>query len=179
MKKSILAFAALAVLFVTQASAQIPRESDMNKRVQRLEDIAALKNLVDTFSVLADRKDIQKQVLLFTEDATVDSYAGGQQVSSLAGRKQIGDAFGAYLARFDTVYHMNGQQTVDIQGDKATGTSYCTVVLIGAENGKIYKNTSGVFYDDEYVRRGGSWLIAKRVAHFTWQSRDEIPQPSH
>jgi hypothetical protein len=179
MKKPILAFAALAVLFATQAPAQTHRESDMSRRVQRLEDLAALKNLVDTFSVLADRKDTQKQVRLFTEDATVDSYAGGQRVSSLAGRKQIGDTFGGYLARFDTVYHMNGQQTVDLHGDKATGTSYCTVVLIGAENGKTYKNTSGVYYDDEYVRRGSSWLIAKRVAHFTWQSREEVPQPSH
>ena len=39
------------------------------------------------------------------------------------------------------------------------------------------KNTWGVVYDDEYVRRGTTWLIAKRVSHFTWQVRDEIPAP--
>jgi hypothetical protein len=27
-------------------------------------------------------------------------------------------------------YHLNGQQSLDIQGDKATGTAYCLAVLI-------------------------------------------------
>ncbi len=79
-------------------------------------------------------KDVQKQLLLFTEDATVESRSGGR-VSSLKGRKQIGDAFSAYLATFETVYHLNGQQTVDIRGDRATATAYCLVVLIAREKG--------------------------------------------
>jgi hypothetical protein len=72
---------------------------------------------------------------------------------------------------------MNGQQTVDIQGDRATGTSYSLVVLIGNENGKTIKNTAGVVYPDEYVRRGKSWLIAKRVSNFTWRDREEMAPP--
>lgn len=51
----------------------------------RVEDRADLRTLIDTFAILADRKEIQEQVLLFTEDATVDSYVGG------------------YLGLFDTV----------------------------------------------------------------------------
>jgi hypothetical protein len=31
-------------------------------------------------------------------------------------------------------------------------------------------------YNDEYVRRGKSWLISKRVSHFTWRQREEIAQ---
>jgi hypothetical protein len=50
------------------------------------------------------------------------------------------------------------------------------VVLIGVENGRRIKNTSGVYYNDEYVRRGSAWLISKRVSHFTWQQREEISQ---
>jgi hypothetical protein len=49
------------------------------------------------------------------------------------------------------------------------------VVLVGQENGKPVRTTMGVYYDDEYVRRGDTWLIAKRVSHFAWRSRDEIP----
>jgi hypothetical protein len=137
--------------------------------------MAALKNLVDTFSNLADQKHVDKQILLFTEDATVESFFGEQMVSSLAGREQIGAAFAGYLGNFDTVYHHNGQQTVELQGDTATGVSYCLVVLIGMENAKRIKNTSGVYYHDHYVRRGGEWLIDKRVSHFTWQERSEMP----
>jgi len=36
------------------------------------------------------------------------------------------------------------------------------VVLIGGENGKRIKNTSGVDYNDEYVRRGNA--MSKRFA---------------
>jgi ketosteroid isomerase-like protein len=84
------------------------------QRVQRLEDSAALKRLVDTFSNLADQKDVQKQVLLFTEDATVESITDRKPSSALKGRERIGKAFAAYLANFETVYHINGQQTVDV-----------------------------------------------------------------
>ena len=116
------------------------------------------------------------QTLLFTEDATVESLSDGQSMT-LKGRKQIGDTFGAYLATFETIYHVNGQQTVEIAGDKAKGTSYCLVVLIGKEKGKTIKNTSGVIYNDEYVRRGKSWLISKRVSNFAWRDREEMAPP--
>ena len=168
---------AILLLAPLATKAQNTDDRDLRQRVQRLEDRAALRALVDTFSILADRKDVQKQTFLFTEDATVDSYAGGQSVS-LKGRKQIGDVFGAYLANFTTVYHMNGQQAVELNGDRATGVAYCLVVLIGTENGKTVKNTAGVMYNDEYVRRGNSWLIAKRESHFMWQDRAEIPAAS-
>src|SRR5688500_15604905 len=63
--------------------AQTANDRSLAERVQRLEDRAALKNLVDTFSNLADRKDVQKQVLLFTEDATVESITEGKPSSTL------------------------------------------------------------------------------------------------
>ena len=97
------------------------------------EDQLALKRLVDTFSNLADVKDVKAQMDLFTDDAEVHSKAG-EHVSVMKGKEQIGKAFADYLALFDVVYHLNGQQTVDIDGDTATGISYCYVTLIG--NGK-------------------------------------------
>jgi hypothetical protein len=172
MKMFAMAIALLSASLTTNAQATHDRA--VSQRIQILEDRVALKNLVDTFSVLADLKDMEKQTLLFTEDAKVDSYSEGKMVSSLAGRKQIGEVFGAYLAKFETVYHLSGQQTVQLHGDKATGISYCSVVLIGMEDGKKIKNTAGVTYDDEYVRRGSEWLIAKRVSHFTWRDREEM-----
>jgi hypothetical protein len=72
---------------------------------------------------------------------------------------------------------MNGQQAVTLDGDRATGTSYCLVVLIGTQGGKPVRQTMGVTYDDEYVRRGAAWLIAKRTSHFTWTDRAEVAAP--
>lgn len=75
---------------------------------------------MSTRSNLAYQKDVQKQILLFTEDATVEGITDGAPSWALKGRQQIGKAFVAYLASFETVYHMNGQQTVELRGAPTT-----------------------------------------------------------
>ena len=98
--------------------------------LKNIENRIALKELVDTFSILADKKDTDAQTFLFTEDAQVYNYDEGKLTTVLKGREEIGKAFRDYLALFETVYHINGQQTVNIDGDKADGISYCQVVLV-------------------------------------------------
>ena len=138
-------------------------DDNLNKRISQIEDRIALKELVDTFSILADRKDVRAQTQLYS-GGTVETYRKGVLVTKLTGRKEMEDAFGAFLKNFDTVYHFNGQQTVKINGDKASGISYCMVTLIGIENGKKMKTSIGVYYQDEYVRENNRWLIAKRTS---------------
>ena len=137
--------------------------------IQKLEDQLALKKLVDTFSNLADTKDTRAQMDLFTDDAEVISKADGKTFVS-KGKKDIEKAFADYLKLFDVVYHLNGQQTVEINGDNATGISYCFVALIG--NGK--KNQSGVRYHDTYVKQNGKWLIKKRESDFMYTTVDDM-----
>lgn len=160
---------ALTGLFVKAQSLK-----ELTMKINEIEDRIAIKNVVDTFSILADVKDIKTQVLLFTENATVESRINGQPGMALSGRKQIGDAFAAFLGNFETVYHINGQQSVTLKGDKATGISYCLVTLIGTENGKKMKTTMGVNYNDEFVKENGHWLISKRTSNFVWQEKVAI-----
>lgn len=132
-------------------------------------DRMALKELVDTFSNLADVKDVDAQMALFTDNAEVHSKSG-DRVSVMKGKEQIGKAFANYLALFDVVYHLNGQQTVEIKGNEATGISYCFVTLIGG--GK--KNQSGVRYRDTYVKVDGKWLIKKRESNFMFTTVEDF-----
>jgi len=153
--------------------------NDQPNLAQQLEEIEhrmALKQLVDTFSILADRKETQQQTLLFTDDGMSETYVNGQLVSSLRGRQQLAEAFGGFLSKFDAVYHLNGQQTVTLTGDTATGTSYCQVTLIGPEDGRQLKTTIGAYYEDEFVRQSGQWLIAWRKATFAWQDKQVLGQ---
>lgn len=129
---------------------------------------AELKELVDTFSILADKKDTDAQTFLFTEDAQVYNYDEDKLITVLKGREEIGKAFRDYLALFETVYHINGQQTVNIDGDKADGISYCQVVLVRTENGEKIALIRGVYYNDEYTNINGKWLISKRTSNFVW-----------
>ncbi len=150
----------------------------LEQRIQHLEDQAALKRLVDTFSNLADDKRIADQMPLFTEDATVDTYFGDTLFASMRGREEISNVFSSFVSNFEAMYHMNGQMTVDIDGDKATSTHYCLVFLVSDADGKKFNNTNGVIYKDEYVRRDGVWLIARRVARFTWRDQSELVAPN-
>lgn len=150
--------------------------ANAQSNLQLIEDKLALKQLVDEFSILADKKDIVAQVLLFTENAKVESVSNGQAGSTLVGRKQIGETFAAFLAGFEVVYHINGQQKVDINGDKATGISYCAVTLISNTNGKRMKTDMGVYYNDDYVKVNGKWLIANRKSNFAWRNIQSLEQ---
>ena len=53
-----------------------------------IEDILALKKLVDTFSNLADVKDVKSQMDLFTDDAEVVSKTATQTFCS-KGKKKL------------------------------------------------------------------------------------------
>jgi hypothetical protein len=139
-----------------------------------LRDRAELKEVVDTFSILADKKDVHRQVMLFTPDATLEIFVNGAPSGSLKGRDALENAFRGFLAGFQTVYHFNGQQQFTTRGDKATGVSYCMVTLIAVQDGKRFRTTMGVHYEDEFVRVEGKWLISVRRSNFDWQDRQPM-----
>lgn len=140
--------------------------------ITELADRMALKELVDMVSILGDKKDVHAQVQLFTENAISETYAGGSLFLQLQGRTAMEEAIGNFLKPFDTVYHFNGQQQVTIDGDSATGISYCLVTLVGLENDKKVTTTIGVIYHDDYVRENNRWFIAKRTGNFEWQEKN-------
>lgn len=142
--------------------------------MKELEDRTSLKELVDSVSILADRKDVHIQVQLFSENAVSETFAGGTTILKLKGRKEMAEAFGDFLKDVETVYHFNGQQVVTINGDNATGTSYSLVTLISTENGKKMKTTIGAIYQDDFVREDNRWLIDRRIGNFDWQEKLEI-----
>ncbi|SDM77419.1 SnoaL-like domain-containing protein, partial [Catalinimonas alkaloidigena] len=144
------------------------------QRLSALEDKQAIKHVVDEFSILADTKEIEKQVMLFTPDGVVESYANGERSSSLQGRAQLQEVFSGFLANFHTVYHQNGQQTIDLQGDRAKATSYCRVILVGDQDGKAMKTTLYTIYKDDFVKQDGQWLIQHRTSHFVWRDVAEV-----
>lgn len=145
-------------------------------RISILEDKLAIKAVVDKFATLADQKNMAAQALLFTEDAVVDTYFEGKLFASLSGRTQVEEAFTRFMATFETSYHINGQHTAEVNGDHATAVHYCLVVLIHAVDGKRTRTTNGVSYNDEYIRRGTQWLIAKRTSYFTWRDEQTMSQ---
>src|SRR4051794_15621963 len=120
----------IVLLLSTITIAQKMNNKSIEQRLAAIEDKMAIKYVVDEFSNLADTKEIDKQVLLFTADGEVASISNGQPSTPLKGREQLKQAFSGFLSNFHTVYHQNGQQTINLQGNKAEAVSYCRVILV-------------------------------------------------
>jgi len=131
-----------------------------------LEAKSELKELVDTFSNLADEKNISGQMPLFTKDTIVKVYMGEELLFDISGTKQLEEVFTGFTADVKRSYHMNGQQVVKIDGDTATGIAYCQVKLVSEEDGKEVVMEHSIRYNDKYVRQNGTWLISERISHF-------------
>jgi hypothetical protein len=142
--------------------------------INELEDRLALKELIDTISILGDKRDFENQVQLFSENAISETISDGKTILKLEGRKEMAQAFSKFLQDIETIHHFNGQQVVQIDGDNATGKSYCLITLIATDNGKTIKTTIGATYEDDYRRINNQWLIFKRVGRFVWQDKTEI-----
>ena len=127
----------------------------------------ALKDLVDTFSNLADEKRVAEQMALFTPDAQVNTYIGGKLFAEAKGTAEIEQVFSSFLAQFHSVYHLNGQHTVTFRSEtEAEAINYCAVKLVGEEEGKQVLQDHSVRYRDTSVKQGGQWLISQRIANF-------------
>lgn len=161
-------------LFSTLTFAQKMDNKNIEQRLAAIEDKMAIKYVVDEFSNLADTKEIDKQVLLFTEDGVVESVSNGQSSTTLKGREQLKTVFTAFLSNFHTVYHQNGQQTINLQGDKAEAISYCRVILVGKQDGKEMKTTLYTIYKDSFVKENGKWLIKHRTSNFVRREVEEV-----
>lgn len=131
-----------------------------------------IRELVDTFSVLADDRDAQGQGLLFTEDAVLEFQMGPEgEVHEIPGRDRIVAAFEGTVGAASTVkavYHANGQLLVELADDlmSAKGTNYCMATLVNDEDGKDVITTNYVRYADQYVKVSGQWYIKRRRTCF-------------
>jgi hypothetical protein len=91
----------------------------MNGSADRL----AIRELVDAYAHCADRRDAEGQKSLFAQDAHFVVYMDGQgsePTQVLDGREALTPVF-ADLNRYQATMHFNGQSTITLDGDRATG----------------------------------------------------------
>src|SRR3954471_4466878 len=89
-------------------------------------DRLALRELFDAYAHCADRRDAEGQKSLFTLDTRFAVYMDGPATEPsyvLEGREALSPVFDD-LNRYEATMHFNGQSTVSIEGDRATGESY-------------------------------------------------------
>jgi choline dehydrogenase-like flavoprotein len=65
--------------------------------------------------------------------------------------------------------HFNGQSTVVLDGDRATGESYCLAHHLAVDqDGKRTLMVAAIRYLDTFVKQDGAWLFAERRLLVDW-----------
>jgi ketosteroid isomerase-like protein len=138
-----------------------------------LEDAAdhlAIRELVDAYAHCADRRDGEGQMALFTEDTRflvfmdAKASAPSQTITRRADLKPVFDD----LRQYETTTHFNGQSTVALNGDAATGESYCLAHHVQVRDGRRSLMVASIRYLDSFTKQGGRWLFAERRLMVDW-----------
>jgi ketosteroid isomerase-like protein len=142
-------------------------------------DRLAIRELVDAYAHCADRRDAKGQMALFTEDTrflVFMDYGSGQPTQELHGRESLAPVFDN-LNTYAVTMHFNGQSTIELDGDRATGESYCLAHhLTVAQDGTRTMMVASIRYLDEFVKQHGQWLFAERRLMVNWtETRPSTP----
>ena len=134
-------------------------------------DRLAIRELVDAYAHCADRRDAKGQMALFTTDTRVLVFmdrTSDQPSQELHGRESLAPVFDN-LNTYDATMHFNGQSTVALDGDRATGESYCIAHHIYDVDGQRTLMKAHIRYLDQFAKQpDGTWLFAERRLMVDW-----------
>jgi ketosteroid isomerase-like protein len=141
-------------------------------------DRLAIRELVDAYADCADRGDAESQKSLFTEDTHFVVYMDGQGSEStqvIDGREGLARVFDD-LNRYQATMHFNGQSTIVLDGDRATGESYCIAHHLFTEDGERKLMVAWLRYGDRFSKVDGDWQFAERHLYVDWtETRSSHP----
>jgi hypothetical protein len=145
---------------------------------QEAADRLAIRELVDAYAHCADRRDADGQKALFAADTHFVVYMNGpgtESTQELNGREALTPVFDD-LNRYEATTHFNGQSTIALEGDRATGESYCLAHHLYTEDGIRKLMVASLRYLDTFVKIDGAWLFAGRELYVDWtETRPSAP----
>jgi hypothetical protein len=169
-----LAGAGAAALFMRGAdagerSADAALIQQLAARVQLLESREDIRVVMNDYGRLLDRRDFDGFAGLWASQA---EYVSGGTVTRGPGAiaDSLKDIIGRNPLGFGTPnFHVFFNQSIDVQGERATALSKSAFVVPGLNNRPEAVILAS--YDDVFTREGGHWKFLRRVVH------GDIPAP--
>ena len=136
-----------------------------------MSDQAALADLAAEYARCVDRGDPEGVAACFTPDGVlraVNLAEGGKVMGERVGRGQIARAISSM--DYDATFHFVGQQQVQIEGDTATGETYCIAhhLSIGNDGTPATDHIMFIRYQNHFVRLDEGWRFAVRELSIDW-----------
>jgi len=133
-------------------------------------DRLAIRELFDAYAHCADRRDGEAQKSLFTERTRFAVYMSGEGTEPtyvVEGREALTPIF-EDLKKYDATTHFNGQSTITLDGDRATGESYTIAHHLFSTDGERKIMVAALRYLDTFTKVDGTWLFAERQLILDW-----------
>jgi len=141
-------------------------------------DRLALRELFDAYAHCADRRDAEAQKALFTIDTRFVVFMDGEGTEPtyvLEGREALTPVF-ADLNRYEATTHFNGQSTVAIDGDHATGVSYTIAHHLYTDGAERKIMIASLRYQDRFAKLDGAWYFEERNLIVDWTETRPSPR---
>jgi hypothetical protein len=166
------------LLSVAALLAPVPAQAQttLAARVQRLEDIEEIRNVLADYGRYLDAHDLVSYSSLFASDGEwVGGFGTGKGPAGVLAlmEKNLG---ATATNRPGSTYHLLTNFLIDVRGDTATAWSRWNFVVTGADNSP--KIMYGGHYDDTLIRENGQWKFKKRVAVNDIPAANTLPPPS-
>jgi uncharacterized protein (TIGR02246 family) len=129
---------------------------DEKVRLQRLEDIEAIRGLMYEYGQHLDAKDWGAYADLFTEDGEIDAPTG-----VAIGREAIRAMSAEKLSNMPAGFHLFLHPRVQVDGDRGTSTSIWLILAASTEADRPVVTQAGT-YRDELARVGATWRFQRR-----------------
>jgi hypothetical protein len=146
----------------------------IEKRLQHLEDIEAIRKLKALYCFYADQPGsdyADKFAELFVEDAEIDE---GEDLGVLRGRDQIRWAHREFWQHLRLNQHLTFNALIDVDGNKAHGRWKLLQLTtsIVKDGDKAFWSCGS--YDEQYVKKNGVWKFqhVQAAVHFTCPYED-------
>jgi ketosteroid isomerase-like protein len=152
------------------ASGDFPRGDHAELSVREVADRLAIRELVDAYAFCADRRDADRQMALFTVDTNFFVYMDSGNPSptqQLRGRAALKPVFND-LNTYEATMHFNGQSTTVLDGDDASGVTYCLAHHIKVDGSARSLMIAAIRYLDTFVKHDGTWFFSQRKLMVDW-----------
>lgn len=133
----------------------------LEERVQRLEDIEAITQVLLNYGRHLDARDFKSYAGLFAAQGVWDGGFGAATTPDGIYDLMIGYFGTEPNPKTLSNYHLLSNFMIDVEGDKATSWSRWAYVTPGSGGTPIIN--IGGRYADELVREGGDWKISRRT----------------
>lgn len=141
----------------------------MDMTLQQISDERLLQNLTYKYAAAMDRRDLELLCSVFVDDGHIIGpdfdYSGREDFAGI-----IAGLDAAFVCTMHSVYN----NLFEVDGDRATGETYCVASHVSETDDGKSKWDWGIRYQNTFVRQNGDWKFVSRTLLVGWTDRSEV-----